>query len=142
MTRGELLKVYRIALRAREWAEGVVRRKRLDPTLCGMCAIASGHLHRKLRKAGFRSVLATHDAHCFVLLNGYVVDITASQFMEFERKRVLLRPLRELPRGEAWYDASWHITHTSTTRRGMRKYQVDQGWHPNEAVAPSTIAGA
>lgn len=145
MTRAELLKMYRIALRTREWAEKLAKRKDLAEDLCGLCAIASGHLHRELRNEGYRSVLATHDNHCFVLLNGYVVDVTASQFEGYERKRVVLQPLRKLRQKhatDAWWAPKWDIVHTSTTRRGMRKYQVDQGWNPNEAVAPGTIAGA
>jgi hypothetical protein len=52
-----------------------------------MCAIASRKLATDLKKAGFKPELALSEldktgdtVHVFVLVNDYIVDVTASQF--------------------------------------------------------------
>jgi hypothetical protein len=56
----------------------------IDPDMTGACAIASYTLWRTLRAKGRRAVLVMegngHEAHCWVELSGYVIDITATQF--------------------------------------------------------------
>lgn len=60
-----------------------------DEDLCGMCGIASYHLYRDLIKEfnDVKFVLNAYDDipkpvfdHCYLLVHGYITDITASQF--------------------------------------------------------------
>jgi len=141
----DLREVRSIARQARKWAEELAAKSRgeVASDLCGLCAIAAGHLHKRLRAAGLPSVLAVNSGHCFVLLGGYVVDVTATQFQGYERRRILIKKLMDLRNEtEGRWQNHWRIEHTAVARRDMRKYQLDQGWDPHETVAAPSIAGA
>lgn len=76
-----------IAKKARLWAARNRSSKGRDfgETLEGMCAVAAAELHRMLCRAGFSPRIAlrntTRDGcHCFVLVEGLLVDVTATQF--------------------------------------------------------------
>jgi len=141
MTHVELADVRSIAREARRWAERLAGTHEFGEDLGGLCAVASGHLHKKLRDAGYKSVLATNDNHCFVLLNGYVVDITATQFVRTRNISVLVAKLTRM-RAEGTYSRPWLITKTTTSRREMRKFQIEEGWPAEQVVATPTIKGA
>lgn len=70
-----------------------------EQDLCGWCAIASAELHLKLSMAAIHSrlVMMTGDTGCHVFLNvdGWVVDITATQFREFRKTPVVILHERE-----------------------------------------------
>lgn len=138
MTRADLQKVRAIGRETRAWAERVAKRTGEYPRdLCGMCAIAAGRLHKELRKAGFESVLAANSGHCFVLVKGYVVDVTATQFEGFERRKVVVERFMKVH----WHE-HWNINKTSTSRREMRQYQLAEGWPSAETVATPCVIGA
>jgi hypothetical protein len=69
--------------RAEEYAE---RTEGFDPkTLDSMCAIASYALVKALHKHGYKSAKLVvfedeNEGHCWVEYNGYVYDVTATQF--------------------------------------------------------------
>ncbi len=89
--------IRRIAEHTRYWAQcnrtfihvcdddndGFVNDK-FEEDLCGMCAIASAELFRRLKDMGYSPKIALYDGddhcHCFVLVNGQIVDVTATQF--------------------------------------------------------------
>lgn len=132
-------KVYDIAKQTRLWAERTGKRKKFPYDLCGMCAIASGRLFRDLSRAGFRPQLVMSDNHCFVRLNGYAVDITATQFHPYERKKVLIKPVELLQDDDR---SPWNYHTVSASRREMRRMQIEQGWPPSETVATPAVCGA
>jgi len=84
------MKAKEVAKATRRWAELVVRTEWArggygQSDLGGFCALATIELYRQLKGAGHcpRICLARDDDfnyHCFVLLDGKVVDVTASQF--------------------------------------------------------------
>lgn len=136
--------VYNIAKRSRLWAEARAKSYGYPYDLCGMCAITAGHLHRALRQAGFKSVIACGPFHCFVLLNGYVVDVTATQFEGHRNRKVLIRPLTAL-RNTSSRDSSgnhWIIDGTFVERYRARIFQMENGWYASETVATPAVAGA
>ena len=69
--------LYQIAANVRSWAK---RRNKYNPTLERWCGICSVRLWRKLKVAGFSPKIAHNDGHAFVIVDGYLVDVTSSQF--------------------------------------------------------------
>jgi len=78
----------------REWAEHI---DQLSPyptnDLGGMCAIASGRLWQKLMQAGINAEIHLCEcdwyAHVYVVVDDYVLDVTATQFKEFRNQSIL-----------------------------------------------------
>jgi hypothetical protein len=78
-------KVYSIAQKARNWAEDYAKTNSISSDLCGLCAIASGELWRRLYDQRIYSAIAGSEYHFFnILLNEKdtwtILDITATQF--------------------------------------------------------------
>lgn len=78
--------LHKIALRVRRWTLDF-QRKHNDkyPTdLVGLCGIASARLYSELVKAGYKPQIAycryLQFGHVFVVCDGYVIDLTSSQF--------------------------------------------------------------
>lgn len=90
-----------ISWEARRWAERKAKKLHYSSDLAGMCAFASVHLFKLLRRAKFRPVLVENKDHCHVRVSPSktkgsrakrkIVDITATQFGT-EFKRVEIRP--------------------------------------------------
>jgi hypothetical protein len=66
-------------------------KKRFSSSLAECCAIASGRLYKELVKEGFKPVIVettypidNQYGHCYILVNGYVLDVTATQFGQSE----------------------------------------------------------
>ena len=70
-------------------------------TLCGWCAIAAAELHKNLSREGIAAVIVmwqdpySVNAHCYIKVDDYVVDITATQFQEYRDVPVLILHERE-----------------------------------------------
>ena len=92
--------VMAIALDVRHWAEEQATFGEHDD-LNGWCAKASAELHRRLTKAGIASEIhmwtweQDESAHVYVVVEDHVVDVTASQFKQFRKQRVVLMHCRE-----------------------------------------------
>lgn len=73
-------KVLAAALAVREWAS----KKNAPETLWGWCAICSGELWKRLQKEGIQSDIVVQESdnscHVFLIVDGWVVDPTATQF--------------------------------------------------------------
>jgi len=117
-----------IAKRSRQWA----MRHREDycckKDLAGMCAIASGYLHKQLLKAGIESFLAINHQHCFVVTKNFVVDITATQFD--------LKPVCIITIDQAidHPDYIWHIEQRFSTPDELQAHQIDEGWPIDQLI--------
>lgn len=81
MNRRQLNIIKDLARQAREWADENAK-KHFPSDLSQFCGIASANLFLLLKKYGFFPKIATNDCHAFVICNGYIVDVTASQFRE------------------------------------------------------------
>jgi len=123
-----------IAREVRDWVEQEDN-KREYPTkdLNGWCAIASAQLSRRLSREGVDHMLciaeAGHGCHVFVIVEDHIVDVTATQFMEFERHPVVI--LHEREAALHWYH---RVSQVFTKPGDLRKYQRKQGW-PAEQTA-------
>jgi hypothetical protein len=85
MNANQLFKLRELAaLTRQELSQFVQRNEDFDDDWCGSCLLCSWVLNKVLRAHGFNSELCvgTYDkiCHAFVMLDEYVVDITATQF--------------------------------------------------------------
>ena len=74
-------RIKRIAKNVRKWAEELQNKNKFwDNHLSGMCGIASYELFKRLRRAKFKPTMCFSRGHAFVKCNGFIVDVTATQF--------------------------------------------------------------
>jgi hypothetical protein len=91
------------AHQARKWAVKYQRKHQnlYSPDLCGLCAKASGYLKHLLEQIpGLRSYMKACSFHAFVTVwldddTEYVVDVTATQFVNFEDDEIVIKPIYE-----------------------------------------------
>jgi len=80
--------VRQIAKRVRNWGERLQQAVGMnEPSaqfwfedLGMMCGVCTYKLFKELTAAGYSPVFANSDCHAFILLDGYIVDVTATQF--------------------------------------------------------------
>jgi hypothetical protein len=128
-----------IATDVRYWAEG--RARSGDEDLNGWCAKASGQLFRTLQEEGIPAEIhmwAWHNdesAHVFVVVEDYVVDVTATQFGPFRNKPVLIMHKREAEAHEFY-----RTVRVFADADELRKHQKKTRW-PNNQVAYERLLG-
>ena len=125
--------VGRIARLCREWAEHVTKNsEHYTRSLCGFCAIAAGKVFTELLKANYAPVIHLWEGrkctHCFIQVDDYVVDITATQFEEFRDKKVLI-----LHEKEAIEYRYYSTSKTFDSIKALREHQISTGW-PTEQI--------
>lgn len=112
-----------IAEKCREWADQYAHRNHLASNLTGLCAIASAKLFTELVTEGYHPALCLHSsyetAHCFVLLDDYIIDITATQFGDDT-----ISILHEKEAIAAYY-SDYLLFHSV---KSFRSYQLKNGW--------------
>lgn len=124
--------VKKIAQQVRRWA--VKNRDNYDYSfphdLGGMCAIAASQLWKRLTEAGIEAKLAIRnhgcESHCFVIVDDYIVDVTATQFG--------MEPIEIIPKKQARKHWFWKHTKLHDTATELRTYQLKTGW-PFEQLA-------
>jgi hypothetical protein len=129
---------------ARHWAERYAARYNTinggplweiyGDDLSGMCAIASAHLWFLFQDAGFKPQIGhAHKphigAHIFVILDGEMWDITATQFAQSIPK-VVQMPLEAAAKAR-WY---WKPSTIFNTPADLRREQVSLGWPDHQTV--------
>lgn len=83
MTRHNLNLVHLIASEVREWGENLQQQHSVEmwrENLGGMCGICSCELATRLQAHRFIPYLCVNDYHCWVHIEGWLVDVTATQF--------------------------------------------------------------
>ncbi len=129
--------IVKVARRTRRWA--MRNRDKFDiwSDLGGMCAIASAKLFRNLQAEGIPAelhvaVARDYCAHVYVVVNGHIVDITATQFSE-KHSAVLITERSKETRSKWW----WQSTHKFQTVEALVAYQLKAGW-PTEQIPSMT----
>lgn len=143
----DLASIKKIAQQTRAWAHRHRHKVDVEEDLCGMCAIAAGELHKRLKVAGFSAVIALRntedEGHAFVICEGHIVDVTATQFgwittrgnnRNWERQRRLkpveIVPL--LPKKDRPY--FWQETAQYDSTKKLLARQKKSGW-PTQQLA-------
>jgi hypothetical protein len=118
-----------IASDVRKWAEAEAFKKNYHPgDLKGWCAIAAGELWHRLKKVGIKSniCMSTHDytgSHCFLLVEDHILDVTATQFEDFEDKKVVVMHSKEAEIHEIY-----RVEKVFDTGKELRLYQDRNRW--------------
>lgn len=125
-----------IAKRVRVWAEEQAVIRGFDEVLCGMCASASAKLHQELQEVGVESKILyscseTYGDHCFVVVDGHIVDVTATQFEYFDFEPVVIRAINKHDVGHYRF---WRATQTFKNAIELINFQVANEW-PEEQMA-------
>jgi len=121
-------KVLPIAKRVRKWAEEKASRANYNPhNLCGWCAIAAAQLFRELRREDISAELHYVSGHCFTVVDDHIVDVTATQFVDFEKKEVNIVHTKEAE--QYWY---YQTEKVFTSVDKLRKHQLDSKWPRNQ----------
>lgn len=119
-----------IAEKVRNDAEHYALDNEMDSDLCGMCAIASVWLFQDLKKNGFKPILCISRnknntcGHVFVRVDGYDVDVTATQFdfQEVEIHHTVKRP-------KLWY---WKPYRKFKSTKGLVNYLQFSRWSSDQ----------
>ena len=114
--------IIELATCARNWAETSRHRHNWPADLRGMCAIANSHLYRVLKDRGIRFWLVENDHHVFLLRNGRVLDVTATQFGD-EYGRVLFKKHMDL-------DDTWRVDRKFASLDALNTYMKSTRWPP------------
>lgn len=108
--------------------------------LTGWCARASAELWYQLTQQGIGARLRlwedahTGEGHVFVTVGNHVVDVTATQFNEFQRQTVVFVPWPQV-RHHAFYQAQQAFA----TAEQLRQYQLAQGWPCEQTALPGPV---
>ena len=122
--------VLRVARRVRAWTQLKANRAHYNPhNLCGWCAISAAYFFRELSKENIDAELHYVSGHCFVVVDDHVVDITASQFDEFENVEILILHIKEAE--QHWFYQSSKVF-SSPSR--LRDHQLKERW-PSREIA-------
>jgi hypothetical protein len=97
--------------------------------LAGLCCRASADVFRALKKAGFSPTLVLADCHGWVELDGWIIDITATQFERLKARRVHVASSGSY-RGEHWADHPRRFQDVEEARRT----QVKLGWPYDQTI--------
>ena len=120
-----------IATDVRYWAEGRSEREDLN----GWCARASAELFKQLNYRGIPAEIHAwvdgddESAHVYVVVDDFVVDVTATQFREFKNVPVLIMHMKEAEAHEFYRSVA-----VFKTVRELRSWQKKGRWPPDQVA--------
>lgn len=118
-------------LAVRKWAQDKAGNYEQD--LCGWCAICSAELWKRLGKIGLSAEIFVTEvygiSHVFLMMDGYIVDVTASQFSEFQRYEVVI-----IPEGEGKAYGFYEGNKTFKSAKDLKAYQFRTKWPRTQIV--------
>lgn len=127
--------VCRTANKVRKWAE-ITNQRRKRPSSSGLegwCAIASAKLHRELAAQGIKTeiFLSQEDigCHVFLVIDDYIVDVTATQFREYRDSKVLIIHRKEAEVN--WFHCASDVFDSADE---LRANQIRTGWPENQTA--------
>ena len=120
-----LHKIRCIAKDVREWAENYAFENDFPDDLCGVCAIASGELWRRLADARIKSQIYRdyEHSHCFIVCDNHIVDVTASQFGQ---ENIVIKHVNDRTDKEINY--YWNMAKFYNTVKDFKIYQTKVKW--------------
>lgn len=122
--------VMSVALSVRKWAvEKAIKRDRASSDLCGWCGIASAQLFRALARVNITATLHYTANHCFLMVDDYIVDVTATQFRAFKQTPVLI--LHKDEADEYWF---YQCADMFEYPAHLRDHQLKEKW-PLDQIA-------
>ena len=113
-----------IAKDTRKWAKNVADDYGSNDDLFCMCAITSFEIFSILAQNGFNPEFVHNNSHCFVEVNGYVVDITARQFSH-RFPNIIACKRNKLPKSKLGHSSIWESRFRCTTPKEIKKSLKD-----------------
>ena len=101
-------------------------------SLGGMCARASALLSTLLTQAKIKHELAYGDGHVYIECDGYVIDVTATQFGE-QYGMTLIRPQFEMQNKEL-HDTWWRTSKLFKNINHLIRWQKKNSWPEEQMV--------
>lgn len=113
----------------RSWAESTQAEfHQWHDNLCGMCVICSYILYKKLKKAGYKPYFVSTWGHAFIELDGYILDVTATQF---NLARILIAPKDSSVVNRYCYtEIMTHTQDLRTIRNEFANWGIQNPYHP------------
>lgn len=132
MDRKKLRAVKSAAIEVRDWAEENHHEYGHDKDLCGMCAIASARLFNALADKGINSTIilnteSPYGCHVYLIVDGYVVDVTATQFPDHPYDPVVI-----IDRAEAEEYGWWQGGKEIDCPKALLETQTANNWPSNQ----------
>lgn len=123
-----------VADEVRYWAETEAPRYgHNEETLCGMCAIASAELWKKLKMTGIHGALHVAESdwgsHVFYVIDDHIVDVTATQLPGFRNKPIVILHTKEAEMHE-----HWRAVHEFKSAKELREFQVRYRWPKSQTA--------
>lgn len=129
-----------VGKKVRKWAEKKVEEHGgFGADLDCFCAIGARELFRALCKENrFENITLCLNIdgisdHCFVMCDGYIVDVTASQFRS--NPAVVVKPRKGVDLDRHPY---WNITKECKNVRSFNKYLIETDW-PEEQMTLTPV---
>ena len=88
--------VLAIAEHARLWAEKTAKKEGFPSDLNGFCARASVKLFNLLKAASYDPIIGCAHGHVYVILEGQIIDLTATQFPRTRSKKVFIKNVEDI----------------------------------------------
>jgi hypothetical protein len=145
-------RLIRIASNVRKWAEKARPRNR-PKNLEFMCGRASGELFKRLAAAGFNPTIVIGACHAFIECDGYVLDVTATQFNHWNfleavhtdcglphrepYKAVEVVTRRKAKKDPLWMPERKWPAKRFTNLKAALAYQKKQGWSIGQRISLS-----
>lgn len=117
------VKLRNIAKRVRRWAENNYKAYNVADDLCGMCGVAAYATGRILAKEKIphEVCIAAMGGHCFVVCDGYLIDVTATQF---NQAKIIVRKLSNDVIDDHWF---WRVDRRWKEADQFRNYLLNRG---------------
>lgn len=106
-------------------------RGNIDEDLCGGCALAATIIAQELRKLGKKAHVIWQDSHCWTECDGYIIDVTATQF---DGPEISISKIGEKPNKWFWYRDE---VHGEVIKNPKRKFYG--GWPDGTEPYPKNI---
>lgn len=122
---------------ARQWCEDYAVDSPFSADLSCMCAIASSYLSNRFHQYGINHQIAIYDTpdfgHCFIIYDGHIIDITATQFDSSTKK---FKPIEivKLNTVDLEKFPFWEPTHLFCNAEQLLTFQLESGWSQEHTV--------
>lgn len=120
------MKLKEIVLETRAWGEKLPIARDYCPDLAGLCAIVSKELCERLQQNGYKAKIAYNGHHCFVILQGRIIDLTATQFGNYPK--IYIKKLPDYISSDKLYGSTWYIEKLFDNPNDLPDYQETEGW--------------
>jgi hypothetical protein len=147
-------KLLSYARKARRWAERL-EEKECEEYDCfprdlgGYCVIASIYLYKLLRDAGLNPRVIFNEDHAFVVCQGYLIDVTATQFnfcfkndelATIDDPHPKVECFKIVPRGRHTKCGIWKLKGGIQTPRGILNF-MEKHWEyePHARIAKELL---